>query len=140
MLASENVSRKNAERLGTGNRRLNEVRQLSKHLFNEHCPDVDSPGKNTRSRKRLNLERPVSSKRKKVDAGEKLYEVEKLMDVRSASDGKTGLSKREFLIRWKGYAESDDTWTAEEDLTSPPESYNRDPVCTEKLESFILNL
>lgn len=101
---------------------------------------MDSPGKNTRSRKRLDFERPVSSKRKKVDAGEKLYEVEKLMDVRPVGDGKAALVKREFLIRWKGYAETDDTWTPEEDLTSPPESYNRDPVCTEKLESFILNL
>ncbi|XP_029663832.1 chromobox protein homolog 3-like [Formica exsecta] len=41
------------------------------------------------------------------------YEVEKLLEVR-ASKG-----NRQFLVRWKGYGESADTWENEKDLNCP---------------------
>ena len=42
---------------------------------------------------------------------EDVYEVEKLLDVRQASDG-----GREFLVKWKGYSTKDTTWEVEENI------------------------
>eukprot|EP00210_Caulerpa_lentillifera_P007202 g6892.t1 len=102
--------------------------------------EIGSPGRNTRSRKRESTEQVVSTKRKKTEKGEKLYEVEKLLDVRPIKEGDSTLPKREFYVHWKGYPDSDNTWIPEEDLTSAPESYNRDPIVTQKLDSILLNL
>uniref|UniRef100_A0A1B6KKA2 Chromo domain-containing protein n=1 Tax=Graphocephala atropunctata TaxID=36148 RepID=A0A1B6KKA2_9HEMI len=42
------------------------------------------------------------------------YEVEKILEVHTRKNG-----SREFLIRWKGYRPSDDTWEPEEHLDCP---------------------
>ncbi|XP_046663158.1 heterochromatin protein 1-like isoform X1 [Homalodisca vitripennis] len=44
----------------------------------------------------------------------KNYEVEKILEVHTRKNG-----SREFLIRWKGYRPSDDTWEPEEHLDCP---------------------
>jgi len=50
---------------------------------------------------------PKSSKKKKV-AQIEFFEVESILDVRKLDDG-----KREFLVKWKGFSDSESTWEPE---------------------------
>lgn len=56
-----------------------------------------------------------------ADAGEKEWEVEKIMNVRTARGG-----KKEYLIRWKGCKASDDTWEPENGIS-----------CTSLINAFL---
>ncbi|GLH07058.1 Heterochromatin protein 1 [Gryllus bimaculatus] len=48
------------------------------------------------------------------EGGEKVYEVEKVVEVHFKKNG-----EREFLIRWKGFTTEDDTWEPEANLNCP---------------------
>lgn len=47
------------------------------------------------------------------DSEDDLFEVESIMDHRNSKSG------RQYLIRWKGYGQSHDTWEKEANLTCP---------------------
>jgi len=60
--------------------------------------------------------------RRKREEEEGAYEVHRIIEVKfPKSKGKENgeQEKREFLIRWKGHGEEDDTWEPEENLTCP---------------------
>jgi hypothetical protein len=46
--------------------------------------------------------------------GEEEYEVESIHDMR-----KTRGRKRQYLVHWKGYPMSDDSWVNKEDMNTP---------------------
>ena len=48
-----------------------------------------------------------------VDVEEEAFEVTKLLDHR---DRQSGVG-REFLVRWKGYTEAEDSWVSEDEIT-----------------------
>lgn len=92
----------------------------------------DSCRSATKSNKRPSSAAPKSKKAKKArkiveeddeddddnddddddDAGEKEWEVEKIVNVRKARGG-----KKEYLIRWKGCKASEDTWEPEDGIS-----------------------
>jgi hypothetical protein len=47
--------------------------------------------------------------------GEEEYEVESIRVVRRKGRSK----KREYLMHWKGYPASDDSWVSQDDLNTP---------------------
>lgn len=49
-----------------------------------------------------------------VKEGLKEFEVERVIEVHFKKNG-----KKEFLIRWKGFTATDDTWEPEENLNCP---------------------
>jgi len=60
--------------------------------------------------------------RRKREEEEGAYEVHRIIEVKfPKSKGKENgeQEKREFLIRWKGHGEEDDSWEPEENLTCP---------------------
>lgn len=81
-------------------------------------PQRSSQSPNKRRRKED--QKASTSAREDKSGGEDEYEVEKLINIR--------ISKgcRQFLVRWKGYGESADTWENEKDLN-----------CSELIEKFL---
>jgi hypothetical protein len=48
------------------------------------------------------------------DAGD--YEVEKIIDMRWIQPTRNGAKTREYLVKWKGYANTDNSWLKETEL------------------------
>ncbi|KAL6425574.1 hypothetical protein ACFW04_009609 [Cataglyphis niger] len=69
--------------------------------------------KSSPNKRRRREDQKASTSAREVDKSGVEYEVETLIDVR-ASKG-----NRQFLVRWKGYGESADTWENEKDLNCP---------------------
>ncbi|XP_072748513.1 uncharacterized protein [Anoplolepis gracilipes] len=70
--------------------------------------------KSSPNKRRRKEEQKASTSVDKSGIAEDLeYEVEKLISVR------TSKNSRQFLVRWKGYGESADTWENEKDLHCP---------------------
>ncbi|XP_070513593.1 chromobox protein homolog 1 isoform X2 [Cardiocondyla obscurior] len=70
------------------------------------------------SQKSPNKRRKKENQRASTSARDELdndceYEVEKLVNVRTVK------GRRQFLVRWKGYGEKQDTWENEKDLNCP---------------------
>ncbi|XP_031828269.1 uncharacterized protein LOC116425137 isoform X2 [Nomia melanderi] len=84
----------------------------------------EDENKNTgksRGSKRFKKDDPKASSSIKHDGNqEEEYEVEKIVGQR------TSKGKRQFLVRWKGYDESSDTWELEKDLN-----------CLQLIEEFL---
>jgi len=58
---------------------------------------------------------------------EEEYEIEKILDSRQFSKGR----KRQYLIKWKGYPDSDNEWVDKQDIHAPEairEFKNRNPT------------
>ena len=51
------------------------------------------------------------------DEEEGIFEVEKILDRRDVARTRSGIAKREYLIKWKGYDESYNTWEPESGLS-----------------------
>ncbi|XP_070151400.1 chromobox protein homolog 5 [Polyergus mexicanus] len=71
--------------------------------------------KSSPNKRRRREDQKASTSAREVDKSDVdiEYEVEKLLEVR-ANKG-----NRQFLVRWKGYGESGDTWENEKDLNCP---------------------
>ncbi|KYN38865.1 Chromobox protein like protein 5 [Trachymyrmex septentrionalis] len=81
----------------------------------ENGEKKQSPNK----RRKKEDQRASTSARDKLDA-ENEYEVERLINVRTIK------GRRQFLVRWVGYGENDDTWENEKDLN-----------CSQLIEDFL---
>ncbi|XP_050459755.1 chromobox protein homolog 1-like isoform X1 [Cataglyphis hispanica] len=69
--------------------------------------------KSSPNKRRRKEDQKASTSAREVDKSGVEYEVEKLIDVRVSK------GNRQFLVRWKGYGESADTWENEKDLNCP---------------------
>ncbi|KAG5342123.1 CBX5 protein, partial [Acromyrmex charruanus] len=81
----------------------------------ENGEKKQSPNK----RRKKEDQRASTSARDKLDADNE-YEVERLINVRTIK------GRRQFLVRWVGYGENDDTWENEKDLN-----------CSQLIEDFL---
>lgn len=85
----------------------------------------DSPSKSSKKGK-SNKESKKKKRDKDLDDGDEasdheLYEVDKILDVYFKKNG-----KREFLVHWKGYSASDNTWEPEDNMN-----------CSDLIEKFM---
>ncbi|KYN27296.1 PREDICTED: heterochromatin protein 1-like [Trachymyrmex cornetzi] len=74
----------------------------------------------TNKRRKKEDQRASTSARDKLENAESEYEVERLINIRTIK------GRRQFLVRWVGYGENDDTWENEKDLN-----------CSQLIEDFL---
>jgi len=107
------------------------TKKVEEDVEEESESEKNSKKKGSKGNKRKSAKQTEESskakKTKKDDSDDesvtdgKDYEVEKILEVHTRKDG-----SREFLIRWKGYRPSDDTWEPEAHLD-----------CQELIEKFM---
>lgn len=93
-----------------------------------NCPDLISKyqaskgdsgkqsGKHKESKKKKKRESKVNDKNEENDEEDEntIYEVDKIIEVHHKRNG-----RREFLVRWKGYSQAENTWEPEENMNCP---------------------
>ncbi|XP_028048125.1 chromobox protein homolog 3 [Monomorium pharaonis] len=99
---------------------LNCPRLIEEYLIEEKDREMEMSKPKTESKSK----KPKSNSKKHVDndeqnskddkEGSKEFEVERIIEVRFKKNG-----TKEFLIRWKGFSATDDTWEPERNLSCP---------------------
>uniref|UniRef100_A0A183BXS2 Chromo domain-containing protein n=1 Tax=Globodera pallida TaxID=36090 RepID=A0A183BXS2_GLOPA len=67
------------------------------------------------------------------DEIEKFYQVEKILDCRTSSDGTV-----EYLVKWRGYSSDDNSWEPASGLLCGAEEYRQKALEQERYENYFL--